>query len=423
MPDINAGREALEYRKRYRGVIGVSPKIPIKDTKILSLVYTPGVAAPCMAIARDPAQSYLLSCRGNTVGILTDGSGLFRLGHAGPEAALPVMEGKSVIFKTFAGIDALPICLRTKDPYEFIDTALALSSTFGAFCLEDIASPQSFTITDHLGRGANIPVFNNHGIGVAITVLAALINSMKVVGKDLLNARVVINGAGMAGLASADLLIKAGIKQVVVCDRDGALYKYRLKGMNWIKEEMSQQTNPEKITGDLANAVKGCDVFIGLSVAGALSKAMISTMAEAPVIFALANPTPEILPDAAKEAGALIVATGRSDFPNQVNNSLVFPGVFRGALDVRARTINEEMKIAAARTIAELVSDKELRPEYIIPRGMDFKVPPAVAAAVARAARKTGVAKIEVDPESIAQRTRTLIYEGEPGYRTKEGVT
>lgn len=356
MPESHASQEALAYRKRYHGVIGVSPKIPIKDTKILSLVYTPGVAAPCLAIAKDPGLSYQLSCRGNTVGILTDGSGLFRLGHAGPEAALPVMEGKSVIFKTFAGVDALPICMRTKDPYEFIDTALALTPTFGAFCLEDIASPQSFTITDHLERGANIPVFNNHGIGVAIPVLAALINSMKVVQKDMIDARVVINGAGMAGLVSADLLVKAGVKQVIVCDRDGALYKYRLRGMSWAKWEIVKKTNPDNFTGTLEQALKGADVFIGLSSGNVLTGDMVRSMGKDPVVFALATPNPEIMPDIARQAGAKVMVFNRADFPNQSDVAMVFPGFFRGILETRASNINDIMALSAAQALADCVS-------------------------------------------------------------------
>ena len=407
-----AGEEALAYRKKYRGVIGITSKIPIKDVNILSLVYTPGVAEPCLEIARDPVQSFSLSCRGNFVGILTDGSGLFRLGHAGPEAALPVMEGKAVIFKTFAGVDAIPICLRTKDPYEFIDTALALTPTFGAFCLEDIASPQSFTITDHLERGANIPVFNNHGLGVAIPVLSALFNSMKIVGKDLSETKVVINGAGMAGLASADLLVKAGIGHVIVCDRDGALYKYRRRGMSWAKWEIVKKTNPEGFTGTLEGALKGADVFIGLSVGGALKPEMVGSMAKDPVVFALSTPTPEIMPEEARQAGARVMVFNRADFPNQSDVAMVFPGFFRGILDSRASNINDSMALAGARALADCVSASELSPDYVMPKIFDFRVAPRIAEAVARAAIETGEARGHADPKQIYERTRRYVYEG-----------
>lgn len=415
MPEniINQEAQALAYRKRYRGVIGVSPKIPIKDSRILSLVYTPGVASSCLEIAKDPVQSYLLSCRGNTVGILTDGSGLFRLGHAGPEAALPVMEGKSVIFKTFAGVDALPICIRTKDPYEFIETALALTPTFGAFCLEDIASPQSFTITDHLERAADIPVFNNHGLGVAIPVLAALINSMKVVDKDIVNSRVVINGAGMAGLASADLLVKAGIKQVIVCDRDGSLYKYRLKGMSWAKWEIVKNTNPDNFIGTLEQALKGADVFIGLSSGNVLNGDMIKSMAKDPIVFALSTPHPEIMPDEARHAGAKVMVFNRADFPNQSDVAMIFPGFFRGILETRASNINTDMALSAAQALADCVSSEELNPEHVMPKIFDFRVAPKIAEAVAKAAIKTGEAKGDVDPAVISDMTRRYVYEGQ----------
>ncbi len=408
-----AGEEALAYRKKYRGVIGITSKIPIKDANVLSLVYTPGVAEPCLEIARDPLQSFSLSCRGNTVGILTDGSGLFRLGHAGPEAALPVMEGKAVIFKTFAGVDAIPICLRTRDAYEFIDTALALTPTFGAFCLEDIASPQSFTITDHLERGANIPVFNNHGLGVAIPVLSALINSMKIVGKDLSQARVVINGAGMAGLVSADLLVKAGIKQVIVCDRDGALYKFRLRGMSWAKWEIVKKTNPENFTGTMEEALKGADVFIGLSIGGALKPVMVRSMAKDPVILALSTPKPEIMPEEARQAGARVMVFNRADFPNQSDVAMVFPGFFRGILESRTSDINDAMALAAAQALADCVPSEELSPDHVMPKIFDFRTAPRIAEAVARAAVESGQARGDTDPAQIAEKTRRYVYEGQ----------
>jgi len=408
-----ADDEALAYRKKYRGVIGVTSKIPIKDADILSLVYTPGVAAPCLEIAKDSVASYTLSCRGNTIGILTDGSGLFRLGKAGPEAALPVMEGKAVILKTFAGVDAIPICLQVRDADEFIDTALALVPTFGAFCLEDIASPQSFTITDHLERGANIPVFNNHALGVAIPVLAAIINSMKIVGKDLLQARVVINGSGMAGLACADLLVKYGMKQVIVCDRYGALYKYRPKGMAWAKWEIVKKTNPDNFTGNLEQALKGADVFIGLSVGGVLKPAMVRSMAKDPAILALAIPTPEIMPEEAREAGARVMVFNRADFPNQSDVAMVFPGFFRGIIDSHASNINDTMAFAAAQALADCVAPHKLSPYHVMPKIFDFQTAPRIAEAVARAAVETGEAKGEVDPLHIAEQTRRYVYEGQ----------
>jgi malate dehydrogenase (oxaloacetate-decarboxylating) len=413
MPENHVEDEALAYRKRYRGVIGVTSKVPIKDINILSLVYTPGVAEPCLRIAADPVQSYLLTCRGNTVGILTDGSGLFRLGQAGPEAALPVMEGKAVILKTFAGIDALPLCIKTRDPYEFIDTALALTANFGAFCLEDIASPQGFTITDHLERGANIPVFNNHGLGVAIPTLAALINALKLTGRDRQQARAVINGAGMAGLACADLLVKAGITQVVVCDRDGALYKYRPKGMSWAKWEIVKKTNPENFKGPLDQALKGADVFIGLSSGNVLTGAMVRTMARDPVVFALATPEPEIMPEEARQAGARVLVFNRADFPNQSDVAMVFPGFLRGVLDSHASNINDAMALAAAEALAACVGPEELTPDYIMPRILDYRMAPRIAEAVARAAVETGESKGEVDPALIAENTRRFVYEGQ----------
>lgn len=412
MPENYFDDEALNYRKRYRGVIGITSKIPLRDANILSLVYTPGVAEPCLEIAKDSVASYTLSCRGNSIGILTDGSGLFRLGLAGPEAALPVMEGKAVILKTFAGLDALPICIKTRDPYEFIDTALALIPTFGAFCLEDIASPQSFTITDHLERGANIPVFNNHGLGVAIPVLSALINAMKLVEKDLFQTKIVINGAGMAGLASADLLVKYGIKNVIVCDREGALYKYRPTAMSWAKWEIAKKTNPENFKGDLREALKGADLFVGLSSGKILDGVMVRSMNPNPVVFALATPVPEIMPEEARQAGAKVMVFNRADFPNQSDVAMIFPGFLRGVLDSHASDINDSMAFAAAEALAGCVSPEELSPDHVMPKIFDFRVAPRIAEAVARAAVETGQAKGEVDPAHIAENTRRYVYEG-----------
>jgi malate dehydrogenase (oxaloacetate-decarboxylating) len=405
-------REALDFRHRHRGLIGIDSKVPVKDGAALSRVYTPGVAEPCLRIAAEPTISFEVTCRGNTVALATDGSGLFRLGRAGAEAALPVMEGKSVIFKTFAGIDALPICLNTRDAVEFIDTVIALMPTFGAICLEDIASPQSFTITAHLKRAMNIPVFNNHGEGVPVGVLAALLNALKLVGKDLKDARIVINGAGMAGLGTARLLTTAGATQVIVCDRAGAIYRYRPFQMSWPKWEIAKQTNPAQERGDLATIIKAADVFIGLSEGGVLTGEMVQSMARDPIIFAFAVPEPEIMPQAAREAGACVVATGRADLPNQADVASVFPGFFRGLLDVRAHTVNDVMLLAAAHALADLVPDDRLNPDYIIPKVLDFQVAPAVAAAVARAAIETGEARVPTDPDWIADRVHSYVYEG-----------
>ncbi len=405
--------EAMEYRRLYTGLIGITSKVPIKDASVLSLVYTPGVAEPCLAIARDSTESFQLTCRGNTVAIVTDGSGLFRLGKAGPEAALPVMEGKSVIFKTFAGIDALPICLRANSLYEFVDTVLELSPTFGGICLEDIAAPWSFTVTDHLQHASNIPVFNNHKEGVAVTVLAGLLNAVKVVDKELKDLRVIVNGAGMAGMATADLLVSAGAGNVIVCDRHGSIYRYRPFRMNWVKWQISQRTNLAEERGDLATMLKGADVLIGFSEGGVVTGEMVGRMARDPIIFALAVPEPEILPEAARAAGARVVATGRTDYPNQMDVALVFPGFFRGLLDVGARRVNETMLIAAARAIASVVSDRELNADHIVPRVLDYRVAPAVARAVAQAALETGQARVQADPAAIAAHMRRFVLEGQ----------
>ena len=361
-----------------------------------------------------------MTAKGNLVAIVTDGSAVLGLGNIGARAAMPVMEGKAILFQTFGGVEAFPICLATQVADEIVEIVKRMEATFGGINLEDISAPRCFYIERRLKEELNIPVFHDDQHGTAIVVTAALLNALKISNRKLENLQVVVNGAGAAAIAVSKLLLEMGVLQLILCDTRGAIYQGRKEGMNWIKEEMAGQTNPERRKGDLSQVVRGADVFIGLSVAGALTQDMVRSMAKDPIIFALANPMPEIMPDLAKEAGALIVATGRSDFPNQVNNSLVFPGVFRGALDVRARVINEAMKIAASQAIAGLIPEKELNTEYIIPKGMDFRVPPVVAAAVARRAIETGVAKIEVDPEIIAQRTRTIIYEGELGY-SKDG--
>jgi len=404
--------DALEYRRRHRGLIGVESKVPVKDRPTLSLVYTPGVAEPCMEIYRDAKNSFEYTCRGNTVALITDGSAIFGLGNVGPEAALPVMEGKSVIFKTFAGIDALPMCLKAEGLNEMIQAVTMLAPTFGAFCLEDIVSPRCFSLEDHLQRAVNVPVFHNHAHGAGVMVLAGLSNALPLVGKRLEDARIVISGAGSAGLGVARLLLAAGARKLVVCDRAGALHKYRASHMDWVKSEIARQTNPDNATGSLTDVLKGADVFIGLSTANVLSAEMVISMAPDPIVFALAVPTPEIQPAEVKRAGAKIVATGRSDFPNQLDIALVFPGVLRGLLDVQARNITTPILLEAAKALADMVPEADRSPERIVPPILDFHVAPTIAAAVAKVAMATGEARKQVDPAEIMDRTLRFIYEG-----------
>lgn len=412
--------DALEYRRRHRGLIGVESKVPVKDRPTLSLVYTPGVAEPCMEIFRDAKNSFEYTCRGNTVALITDGSAIFGLGDVGPEAALPAMEGKSVIFKTFAGIDALPMCLKGEGLYAMIQAVTMLAPTFGAFCLEDIISPRCFSLEDHLQRAVNVPVFHNHAHGAAVMVLAGLTNALPLVGKRLEEARIVIGGAGSAGLGAARLLLAAGARRLVVCDRAGVLHKYRASHMDWVKSEVARQTNPENTTGTLADALKGADVFIGLSAPNVLSAEMVASMGPDPVVFALAVPTPEIQPAEAKRAGAKIVATGRSDFPNQLDIALVFPGVLRGLLDVQARNVTTPMLVEAARALAGLVPEAQRGPDRIVPPVFDFHVAPAIAAAVAKVAMATGEARKQMEPTEIVDRTLRFIYEGRPPVEPRE---
>lgn len=404
--------EAREYRRRFKGVIGVESKIPIRDASVLSRIYTPGVAEPCLVIERNPITSYDYTFRGNTVALVTDGSAVFGLGNVGPEAALPVMEGKSVIFKTFAGIDAFPICLKTQDAFEIIDTLINLAPTFGAVCLEDIVSPKMLTIASHLRKAMNIPVLSNHEDGVAVGVVAGLINALKVVGKEFKGLRVVINGAGAAGYGTVHLLQEFGVEEIVVCDHVGALYRYRPENMNWAKWELARNTNPAQRKGQLEEMLKGADVYIGFSSGSTVTPAMVKSMAKDPIVFAFSIPTPEIRPEDAREAGAAVIATGRTDYPNQMDVASVFPGVLRGALDVQARDINMAMLIAAAKALANIVTDEELRPDYIIPDILDFRVAPEVARAVAEVAIKTGEARVHLDPDDIAERARRYVYEG-----------
>ncbi len=403
--------EGLNYRRRYQGLIGVSSKVPIRDNEMLSLVYTPGVAEACLEIERDSLLSFDLTCRGNTVALLTDGSDLFGRDPGPPEAALPVAEGKSVIFKTFAGIDAFPICLGTHDPMQIIDVGLAISPTFGAICVDDIAAPHAFTIADHLEKAANIPVFSNQHHGTAILILGGLLNALKVVGKKIDEISVVISGAGIAGDGVSRLLVRAGVKRIVVCDRAGAIYKYRPERMNWAKSYIAKETNFENRRGSLRSMLRNADVFIGLSTGNIVTDDMVRDMADDPIVFALAIPDPEIEPAAARSGGARVVATGRPDYPNTLDISLVFPGVFRGLLDARARNIRLRTLLYAARALADMVKPDELHADSSIPRVFDVRVAPAIAAAVVRAAVEAGEAGVNVEPEAVAQKTRSLVYE------------
>jgi malate dehydrogenase (oxaloacetate-decarboxylating) len=404
--------EGLDYRRRYRGLIGVSSKVPIRDRSILSLVYTPGVAEACLAIAEDARRSFDLTCRGNTVGILTDGSDLFGREKGPVEAEIPVAEAKSVIFKTFAGVDAFPISLATNDVSEIVETGISISPTFGAICLDDISSPRAFTIADNLDKAIDIPVFSNQHHGTAILVLGALFNALKVVGKTLSDVRVVMSGAGIAGIGVARLLTRAGVRHLVVCDRAGAIYRYRPERMNWAKAYVAKETNPEQQRGSLRDTLVGADVFIGLSTGDIVDEAMIRSMANDPIVFALAVPHPEVLPEIARAGGASVVATGRSDFSNTMDVSLVFPGVFRGLLDSGARSIRLRMMIYAAKALAEMVGEDELHADHIVPRIFDFLVAPAVAQAVVRGAIEAGEATRDISPGEVYANTRRFVYEG-----------
>lgn len=400
--------ESLHLHRTNQGKLAVYSKVPVRNAKELSLAYSPGVAEPCKEIFDRPEQVYEYTMKGNTVAVVTDGTAVLGLGNIGPEAALPVMEGKAVLFKAFAGVDAFPICLKTKDVDEIVRTVKLLEPVFGGVNLEDIAAPKCFEIEERLKRETNIPVFHDDQHGTAIVTLAGLVNALKVVGKDLNSIKVVLNGAGAAGIAIIKLLKSMGVSDLIMCDTKGIIYEGRMEGMNSVKEEVAKMTNRQRLKGSLADAMKGADVFIGVSVAGALTKEMVESMNDDPIIFAMANPVPEIMPDEAKAAGARVIGTGRSDFPNQVNNVLAFPGIFRGALDVHATHINEEMKLAAVYAIADLISEEELSPEYVIPAPFDPRVAPQVAAAVAKAAMETGVARRKVDPQEVAEKTRQL---------------
>ncbi|NOY86771.1 MAG: NADP-dependent malic enzyme [Deltaproteobacteria bacterium] len=411
--NMSLNEESLDLHHRYQGVLEIKVKVPIKDEYILKSLYLPPSSSDASAyLSRHPEQVYDLTCKGNLVAIVSDGSAVLGLGNIGSRAAIPVMEGKAVLFKTFAGVEAFPICVCTQDVEEIIGIVKAISPTFGGINLEDISAPRCFEIEERLKKELEIPVFHDDQHGTAVVVLAGLINALKVVGKKLSEVRVIINGAGSAGIAVGKLLIIAGVQDIIFCDIHGIICEGQRKGLNPVQLRMSEVTNREHIKGDLAAAMKGSDVFIGLSAPGIVSRDMVKSMAKDPVVFAMANPIPEIMPDEAKKAGAAVIVTGRSDFPNQVNNSMVFPGIFRGALDVRARNINDRMKIAAANAIAGFIDDKDLNAEYIIPSTMNFKVPPQVAAAVARSAIETGEARIERDPDEVAAQTLVYLYEG-----------
>ena len=391
---MDYAKESLRLHKEWKGKLEVVTRVPVANKDDLSLAYTPGVAQPCLEIQKNIDASYELTRRWNMCLVVTDGSAVLGLGDIGPEAGMPVMEGKCVLFKAFGDVDAFPLCIKSKDVDEIVNTIYMISGSFGGVNLEDISAPRCFEIERKLKEKCDIPIFHDDQHGTAVITLAGLNNAMKLVKKEKSQVKIVMNGAGAAAISIAKLLLKAGYKNITLCDRHGAIYEGREDGMNPVKDEMSKITNLEKKAGSLAETLEGADVFIGVSAPKMVTKEMVESMAKDAVIFACANPVPEIYPDEAKEGGAKVVATGRSDFPNQINNVLAFPGIFRGAFDVRAKDINDEMKIAAANALAGLITDDELNPDYIIPKAFDKRVGPAVAKAVAEAARKTGVARL-----------------------------
>ena len=406
----NVYEKALKLHKQYHGKLATVSKVPLNTGDDLTLAYTPGVAAPCLEIEKDPEKSYDYTNRGNLVAVVTNGTAVLGLGNIGAGAGLPVMEGKSILFKGFAGVDSIPICLDTQSVDEIVKTIQLMAPTFGGINLEDIKAPECFDIENALKKSVDIPVFHDDQHGTAIVVSAALINALRLVGKKFDSIKVVVNGAGAAGMAITKLLQRMGTKDILLCDSTGAIYEGRGKGMNPYKDEIAAITNLKKEAGQLEDVIHDADVFVGVSKADLLTPEMVQKMNKDAIIMAMANPTPEIKPDKAKAAGARVVCTGRSDFPNQVNNLLAFPGIFRGALDVRATDINEEMKIAAAYAIASLISDDELNEEHVITDPFDKRVAPAVAAAVAKAAIESGVAKrTDITPEQVAQHTRDLL--------------
>ncbi|MBR0424972.1 MAG: NAD-dependent malic enzyme [Clostridia bacterium] len=390
---MNYAEESLRLHGEWKGKIEVIATVPVATKEDLSLAYTPGVAQPCLEIQKDVTKSYELTRRHNLCAVITDGTAVLGLGDIGPEASMPVMEGKCVLFKSFGDVDAIPLCVKTKDVDEFVQTVYNISGSFGGINLEDISAPRCFEIERKLKEKCDIPIFHDDQHGTAVITLAGLTNALKVVGKRKEDVKIVTSGAGAAAIAIVKLLLSAGFRNIVMTDRTGAIYEGR-ENLNWIKAEMATQTNLQKETGKLCDVIRGADVFIGVSGPGTLTTEMVKTMNHDAIIFACANPTPEIFPEDAKAGGAAVIATGRSDYPNQINNVLAFPGIFRGTFDVRASDINEEMKMAAANALASLVSDEELCADYIIPAAFDPRVGPAVAKAVAEAAMKSGVARI-----------------------------
>ena len=391
---MDYAKESLRLHGEWKGKIEVIATVPVKNTEDLSLAYTPGVAQPCLEIEKDVDLSYEYTRRHNMCAVITDGTAVLGLGDIGPEAGMPVMEGKCVLFKAFADVDAFPLCVKSKDVDEIVDTIYRISGSFGGINLEDISAPRCFEIERKLKEKCDIPIFHDDQHGTAVITLAGLTNALRVTGKKKEDVKIVTSGAGAAAISITRLLLSAGFKNIVMTDRRGIIYKGREEGMNWVKEEMAEITNLQGEKGTLADALKGADIFIGVSAPGLVTQEMVRTMNRDAIIFACANPTPEIFPEDAKAAGAAVIATGRSDFPNQINNVLAFPGIFRGTFDVRARDINEEMKMAAAKALAGIINDEELSADYIIPKAFDPRVGPAVAKAVAQAARDTGVARV-----------------------------
>ncbi|MDS3994551.1 NAD(P)-dependent malic enzyme [Staphylococcus capitis] len=397
--------DALEMHKENQGKLEITPNIKVTNKEELSLAYSPGVAEPCKEIHENSRKVYDYTIKANTVAVVTDGTAVLGLGNIGAEASIPVMEGKAVLFKSFAGINGVPIALDTTDTDEIVNTVKLLQPNYGGINLEDISAPRCFEIEETLKKETNIPVFHDDQHGTAIVTMAGLINALRIVDKDLSDIKVVLNGAGAAGIAIVKLLYSYGVRDMIMCDSKGAIYEGRQHGMNDTKAYVANWTNKDKIDGSLEEVIKDADVFIGVSVADLLTKDMVKSMAEDPIIFAMANPNPEIKPDDAKEAGAKVIGTGRSDFPNQINNVLAFPGIFRGALDVEATHINEDMKKAAVEAIADLIDEDELNPDYCIPGPFDKRVAPSVARSVAKAAMESGVARIEVNPQDIYDKT------------------
>jgi malate dehydrogenase (oxaloacetate-decarboxylating) len=398
--------DALKLHEDNKGKIAVISKVPVRNGEDLSLAYSPGVAEPCKEIAQDPSLVNRYTNRQNLVAVVSTGSAVLGLGNIGARAAMPVMEGKGILFKTFGAVDAFPICVDTQDSDKVVELAKLLEPTFGGINLEDIKAPECFYIEEKLKEIYDGPVFHDDQHGTAVVTMAGLINALKVVNKKLSEVKIVVNGAGAAGTAIVKILMSAGLQNVIMCDTKGTIYEGRTEGMNKYKEEIAKKTNRELLKGTLADALKGADIFVGVSVAGAVTPEMVQSMAKDPIVFAQANPVPEISPEAAKAAGAVVVGTGRSDYPNQVNNVLAFPGIFRGAIDAGAKAITEEMKVAAAYAIANIVSAEELKADYVIPKAFDLRVGPAVAAAVAQAAMDSGVATQTVDPQVVAENLR-----------------